>query len=236
MRYTKSKPQFTNIHPKKFFLSLARSQNMFLLNLYNEYCLPYVIDCACSSKGIECQRKKVVSHAYGKVLEIGMGTGLNLKHYDRSKVEHIWGLEPSEGMRKKAQPLIERSDLDIRWLGQGSESIPLETDSADTILLTWTLCSIADAEKALGEMMRVLKTNGILLFSEHGLAPDETVRVWQNRLNPIWNIIGGGCNLNRDIPALIRKAGFNIEELERAYIEGPKMTSYQYWGRATIPS
>lgn len=209
-----------------------------LYSLYENYILPHVINCACGSAGIERQRKKIVPLAYGVVLEIGMGSGLNLAHYDANKVDHVWGLEPSEGMRKKAVPNIERSDLDVRWIGLGSETIPLDTDSADTIVLTYTLCTIPDADKALAEMKRVLKPDGIMLFSEHGIAPvaDENVRLWQNRLNPVMNIIGGGCNLNRDIPQLIRNAGFDIEEMGTGYVDGPKLSSYNYWGRASIPA
>jgi len=185
-------------------------------------------------KAIRRQREKVVPQAYGKVLEIGMGSGLNLSHYDANKVEHVWGLEPSEGMRRKAQPQIEQSTMDVRWLGLPSESIPLDDDSVDSIVLTYTLCTIADTTAALAEMARVLKPDGKVLFSEHGLSPEENVQKWQARVNPFWKKLAGGCNINRDIPSLIRGAGFVIDELQTGYVKGPKIATFQYWGCASI--
>lgn len=199
---------------------------------YEEYCLPYLINCACSMRAIDKQREKVVPLAHGKVLEIGMGSGLNLKHYDRAQVEHLWGLEPSEGMRKKAQSNIVNSGLNVEWLDLPSESIPLADNAADTIVLTYTLCTIPDPVSALKEMRRVLKPEGRLLFSEHGIAPEPSVQKWQARINPVWKKIAGGCNLNRDIPSLISSVGFHIGSLQQCYIKGPKVAAYQYWGQA----
>lgn len=204
------------------------------MKLYDEYVLPHVINCACGMKAVERQRSMVVPEARGKILEIGMGSGLNLKHYDPDKVEHLWGLEPSEGMRRKAQANIEASKLPLEWLGLPSESIPLNDDVADTVVLTYTLCTIPDPEAALAEMRRVLKPDGFMVFSEHGLSPDKDVRAWQGRVNPIWKRLAGGCNLNRDIPALLSNAGFRLDELNAGYIKGPKIATYQYWGRASI--
>lgn len=204
------------------------------MNLYEEYCLPHIINCACGMKAVDRQRAKVVPQAKGKVLEIGMGSGLNLKHYDADKVEMVWGLEPSEGMRRKAQENISQSNVPVEWLGLPCEKIPLADNSVDTVVLTYTLCTIADSKSALAEMHRVLSPDGKLLFSEHGEAPEEGVQKWQRRINPVWKIIAGGCNLNRQIPALIRAAGFNIEELDECYIDGPKVAAYQYYGVASI--
>jgi len=202
-------------------------------NFYDKYCLPHFINCACDMKAIDRLRAEVVPQAQGKVLEIGMGSGLNLKHYDKQKVDMIWGLEPSEGMRRKAQKNLEKSALNIKWLDLPSEQIPLQDNSADTVVLTYTLCTIVDWQSALNEMRRVLKPEGQLLFSEHGEAPDENVRRWQARINPYWGKIAGGCNLNRRIPDLIKAGGFNIQKLDQRYIKGPKIATYQYYGFAT---
>ena len=202
--------------------------------LYEKYLLPHLINCACGTKEIERQRSLVVPKAKGRVLEIGMGSGLNLKHYEKNQVEHLWGLEPSEGMRKKAQSNINRSNIPVDWLGLPSEKIPLDDNVVDTIVLTYTLCTIADTKSALAEMKRVLKPNGLMLFCEHGLSPEKTISQWQTRINPIWKKIAGGCNLNRNIPNLISMAGFEFRQLNQEYIKGPKIATYQYWGVASI--
>jgi len=163
-----------------------------------------------------------------------MGAGLNLQHYDATKVDMVWGLEPSEGMRRKAKSVIEQSDIEVDWLALGGEEIPLEDNSADTVLLTYTLCTIANSDAALAEMRRVLKPEGSLLFCEHGEAPDQNVRKWQRRINPIWKRCFGGCHLNKRIPDMIRSANFKIKELDHMYVPGPKIAAYNYWGMATL--
>jgi ubiquinone/menaquinone biosynthesis C-methylase UbiE len=183
-------------------------------------------------KAIDRQRSKMVPLAKGVVLEIGMGSALNLKHYDVDKVEMIWGLEPSAGMRRKAQSNLDQSSIKVKWLDLPSESIPLDDNSVDTVVLTYTLCTIADWRAALVEMKRVLKSDGKLIFSEHGKAPDEDVQNWQKRVNPIWKKLAGGCNLDRDIPRLIESVGFKIDKLEQCYVKGPKIATYQYFGTA----
>ncbi len=203
------------------------------MSFYENHVLPHVINCACGMPAIEKQRSKVVPQAYGKVLEIGMGSGLNLKHYDAAKVEMVWGLEPSGGMRRRAQKNLSNSDVTVQWLDLPGESVPLDDDSADTVVLTYTLCTIADYQTALAEMRRVLKPDGVLLFSEHGESPDENVQRWQRRVNPIWSKLAGGCNLNRQIPELLEDAKFKIEDLQQHYVKGPKVATYQYYGHAT---
>ncbi len=187
---------------------------------------------ACSAKPIQKQRQKIVPLAEGRVLEIGFGSGLNVPFYDPGKVIKIWALEPSEGMRAKAKPQVDASSLDIEFIDLPGEQIPLEADSADTVLVTYSLCTIPDALLALEGIRRVLKPGGRLLFCEHGKAPDEKVLRWQNRLNPAWQKIAGGCHLNRDIPALLAAAGFRIVSDERMYIPGLKILCYNYWGVA----
>lgn len=203
------------------------------MKFYDEHVLPHLINCACGMAAIERLRAKMVPLAKGKVLEIGMGSGLNLKHYREEQVDLVWGLEPSEGMRRKAQANLEASNVKVEWLGLPSESIPLDNESADTIVLTYTLCTIEDPMSALAEMRRVLKPTGELIFSEHGQSPDASVQRWQDRVNPVWKKMAGGCNLNRAIPSLILEAGFNITKLDQKYIKGPKIAAYQYFGVAS---
>ena len=203
------------------------------MGFYENRILPKVIDLACGQEPIAKQREKVVPHATGRVLEVGMGPALNLPFYDASKVELVWGLEPSEGMRVKAAPRIAEAAVDVEWLDLPGEEIPLDDDSADTVVLTYTLCTIPDFRRALAGMRRVLKPGGKLLFSEHGAAPDEGVRRWQDRINPFWKLVAGGCNINREIPKALEEAGFRIEQLDTMYLpKTPKIAAFQYWGSA----
>jgi len=202
------------------------------MSFYEEKILPHLIHLSCSTKPNRKQREKIVPLAEGDVLEIGFGSGLNLPYYDRAKVRKIWGLEPSEGMRRKARPAVDASGMDVEFIDLPGESIPLEADSVDTVLVTYTLCTIPDAVAALDEMRRVLKPGGVLLYCEHGAAPDESVRRWQDRLNPAWRSMAGGCNMNRDIPALLEEGGFEPVKVKERYIPGPKMLCYNYWGTA----
>jgi len=204
------------------------------MGFYENRILPKLIDVACATPPILKQREKVVPHAEGRILEVGMGSAINLPFYDASRVEMVWGLEPSEGMRRKAAPRIADAPFPVEWLGLPGEEIPLDDDSADTVLLTFTLCTIPDFARALEQMRRVLKPGGRLLFAEHGAAPDESVRRWQDRLDPIWKRLAGGCHINREIPQAIEGAGFEVESLDTMYLPGtPKVAAFQYWGSAT---
>jgi len=202
------------------------------VGVYDTYVLPHLIDLACGTGDIAEQRRKVVPRAAGRVLEVGMGPGLNLPFYDRSEVEVVWGLEPSEGMRRKAAPALESTDLDVRWLDAPSEEIPLDDRSVDTVVLTYTLCTIPDWQLALEQIRRVLRPGGRLLFSEHGEAPDDSVRRWQHRIDPIWTRLAGGCHITRPIPQLIESAGFEFVDIESTYLPGAKIASYHSWGAA----
>ena len=202
------------------------------MSWYEERILPHLMNFACSASPNQKQRQKIVPEATGEILEIGFGGGLNVPFYDPSKVKKIWALEPSEGMRRMAQPAVNGTDMDIEFIELPGEQIPLDDNSVDTVLVTYTLCTISDTEAALQGMRRVLKPQGRLLFCEHGKAPDENIARWQNRLNPVWSRIAGGCQMNRDIPALINEGGFNIEIDERMYIPGAKVLCYNYWGSA----
>jgi len=202
------------------------------LSWYSERVLPHLIDFACSASPNQKQRQKIVPDAAGDILEIGFGSGLNVPFYDPSKVRKIWALEPSAGMRRKAQAALDDTEMDIEFIDLPGEQIPLDDNSVDTVLVTYTLCTIPDAEAALQGMRRVLKPSGRLLFIEHGKAPDEDVLRWQNRLNPVWSRIAGGCQMNRDIPALIKAGGFDIKLDERMYIPGARVLCYNFWGTA----
>jgi len=202
------------------------------MSFYEERVLPHLINWACSTSPQKKQREKIVHLAQGDVLEIGFGTGLNLPYYDRERVRKIFGLEPSEGMRRKARPNVKESGLDVESIDLPGEQIPLEADSVDTVLVTYTICTIPDALAALEGMRRVLKPGGTLLYCEHGVAPDEDVQRWQDRLNSGWSKIAGGCNMNRDIVGMIEGSGFEITNDERMYIPGPRILNYNFWGSA----
>ncbi|MFT6268732.1 MAG: ubiquinone/menaquinone biosynthesis C-methylase UbiE [Alphaproteobacteria bacterium] len=172
-------------------------------------------------------RAKVVPLAYGNVLEIGMGSAVNLELYNPAQVTKVWGLEPSVGMRKKARHNIANASVPVEWLSLPGEKIPLANDSVDSIVLTYTLCTIPDWRKAMQQMHRVLRPGGKIFFCEHGQAPDDSVRKWQNRLNSLWARAFGGCNLNRAVIENIQSSGFSIDWFESNYIKGsPKFASY----------
>ena len=205
------------------------------MGIYNKYIMPRLLDFMCSVKPIQYQRKKIVHKANGLILEIGMGSGNNLPFYDYSKVEKIIGLDPSEELSDMAKKYSKKFNLNVKHLSGYAEEIDLQNDSVDTVLITYTICSIKNAEKALREIKRVLKQDGQLLFCEHGIAPDVNVQTCQHRLNPFWKHIAGGCNLNKNIPELIKGEGFTIKSLDYMYLPGtPKFIGYNYWGIATI--
>lgn len=202
------------------------------MGIYARYVLPKLLDFAMRQKPIMLQRQKVVPQARGRVLEIGIGSGLNLGFYDRTQVLKLWGLDPSEELRRLARERARAAGIDVDFLGLPSEQIPLEDASVDTVVSTYTLCTIPDVSRALGEMRRVLAPGGELVFSEHGRAPDASVARWQNRLDRVWGRIAGGCHLNRSIADLIGGAGFRIETLDTMYLPGPRPFTYTFWGRA----
>ena len=198
---------------------------------YERHILPYLLDLACSVSPIRRQRMKVIPQAEGKVLEVGIGTGLNMPFYDRSRVKLIVGVDPGLRMHRLARKRSVQAGLEIELIGLSAERIPVEDASFDTVVCTYTLCSIPDPMAALKEMRRAMKPGGKLLFAEHGKSPDANVLKWQTRLQPYWRQVAGGCMLDRDIPALLEEAGFQ-PDVQSLYLPGPKILSYHYWGKA----
>ncbi len=204
------------------------------MSFYENHILPHLIGFACATPQIMKQRSLVVPAAEGRVLEVGFGSGTNLGFYDPIKVDRLFALEPSEGMRRKAARAVDASPLDIEWLGLPGEEIPLDDDSVDTVVLTYTACTIPDAAAALKQMRRVLKPGGQLLFSEHGAAPDEAVAKWQRRIEPVWKPMAGGCHLTRKPDEMIEAAGFKIDRMTADYLpKAPKFAAFNYAGSAT---
>ena len=202
------------------------------MGLYNKYILPKIIDWACKQKPNMQQREKVIPLAHGNVLEIGVGSGLNLPFYDKEDIKHLTAIDPSEDIWNKNVVDIQSLPFEFEFIKAFAENIPVDNHIFDTVVITYTLCSIPDTYKALGEIRRVLKTSGKLVFCEHGKAPDEATQRWQNIANPLWKRLGGGCNLNRDIPGIIEENGFKMNKIETMYIPGWKPASFNYWGTA----
>ena len=204
------------------------------MGFYDRHILPPLINAACGGKAFAKQREKVTPFASGVVLELGFGSGLNLPYYDPAKVSRLYALEPSEGMLAIARRRAAGSAFPIDILAETAEALSLPDASVDTVLVTYSLCTIPDPASALEAVRRVLRPGGRLLFCEHGRAPDPAVARTQSRLDPIWKHIAGGCHLSRDIPGLVRDAGFHVAELKTMYLPGaPRWAGFNYWGEAT---
>lgn len=200
------------------------------MGFYEQRILPKLIDGGMRNKVMAAERPKVAALAEKHVLEIGMGSGLNIPHYT-DKVERLSGIEPSEVLRRKAKAFADAAPFPFEFVGETGEDIPMEDNSVDTILTSWTLCSIPNISQALYEMRRVLKPDGRMIFIEHGAAPDEKVLKWQNRLAPVFRVIAG-CSINRPMEDLIGEAGFKFLDLEMRYLDGPRILGYHYIGQA----
>jgi ubiquinone/menaquinone biosynthesis C-methylase UbiE len=201
------------------------------MGFYSDIILPRLCDLAMRNKQLVPFRERVIGAAEGRVLEIGVGSGMNLPFY-RPPVREVLALEPAPRLLIMARSASQASSMPVDFLEASAEAIPLDEHSVDTIVTTWTLCSIPQAATALAEMRRVLRPGGKLLFAEHGRAPDEGVRWWQDRLTPAWRRISGGCHLNRPIRTMIEGAGFRIDRIETGYIPGPKPMTFMYEGSA----
>lgn len=200
---------------------------------YQRHLLPRLIDLGCSSPQVAALRRRVVPQAEGRVVEIGLGSGLNLPFYDPARVSEVIGVDPAPSILRRARGRIAAAPMPVSLEVLSGESLPFETGSADSLVCTFSLCTIPDPAAALAEMRRVLKRGGCLYFAEHGASPDPAVRRWQDRLNRPWGRLAGGCNLNRPILALIEAAGFLPEDPDCGYLAAaPRFAGYCTSGRA----
>ena len=203
------------------------------MSFYERRILPRLINFACGTDLITRQRQKLIPLAQGVVLEIGFGSGLNLPFYDRTRVSRLLGVEPSNELREMSRRNADDL-LPLELIGPSGEAIPLKDKSVDTVVSTYTLCTIPDVDSAVREIRRVLRPDGVLLFSEHGRAPDPGVWRWQDRVNPLWKRLAGGCNLNRDVSGLLYAAGFKLDKLEQGYLPGPRLITFNSAGLARL--
>jgi ubiquinone/menaquinone biosynthesis C-methylase UbiE len=200
------------------------------MGFYAHYILPRLTDLAMRNKESARLRADWIRHARGDVLEVGIGSGLNLPFYSL-EVQRVYGVDPSIELQRMARQRAAAVPLQVEFLSQSAEEpLPLANASIDTVVVTWSLCSIANAPKALRQVKRVLKADGRLIFLEHGRSPDPGVVAWQDRLTPIWKRVAGGCHLNRKIDELITAAGFQIVEFRTCYLPGPRPMTYTYQG------
>ena len=202
------------------------------MGIYNKYILPKLLNFAMKAPAMTELRSQLIPVAEGKVLEVGIGSGLNLPSYnDRAQVT---GLDPSADLQVYARDIARERGMRIEFLINGGESIPIDDNTFDFVVMTWTLCTIPKPDHALSEIRRVLKPKGKVVFAEHGKAPDQIVANWQNRINPTWNILAGGCNLNREVELLYRNGGFTFDHITKGYVPGPRWATYNYRGVAAI--
>ncbi len=201
------------------------------MGLYEEQILPWLVHLSMRQRRLAPYRNRAVSNATGRVLEVGMGSGLNLPFYG-DKVTEIIGLEPSAKLLAMANKAARKSKISLVLMEGTAEAIPIEDQSVDVVVTTWTMCSIPEIQTALQEMRRILRPNGRLLFVEHGRAPEPGVRWLQDRLTPAWKHLSGGCHLNRAIEELIENAGFRMERLDKGYMRGPRPMTFMYEGCA----
>jgi ubiquinone/menaquinone biosynthesis C-methylase UbiE len=201
------------------------------MGIYRRFVLPHILDFVMRNDDLTAHRAELVSRATGSVLEIGIGSGLNLPFYSPA-VTRLSGVDPSAELLAMTRSKLDRVSFPVDLLCQPAEQLPFDRGSIDTVVTTWVLCSIPDPLVALREVKRVLKPGGQFLFVEHGASPDPGVQKWQHRINPIWKRISGGCQLDRRIAELIRSAGFDIAQLQNSYLPGPRPFTYTYEGSA----
>tara|TARA_Y100000816_G_scaffold73523_1_gene49488 strand:- start:1190 stop:1888 length:699 start_codon:yes stop_codon:yes gene_type:complete len=231
---------------KKYFYLFLSNISLFIIfplirliskSFYEKNILPKLINFTCNSGPINYQRKKIIPNAKGKVLEIGIGPGSNLKHYDNQKVTSILGIDPSEELNQIAQKRAEKNNLKVEFLIESASSLSVESNSIDTVVSTYALCSIPEPQETLQEIKRVLKGEGVFIFSEHGLSPNKRVSFIQNITDFFYPKIAGGCHTNRNIEKLISDNGFQFLDLNNMYLPGTqKFLGYNYWGKAKVSS
>lgn len=202
------------------------------MGLYEKYLLPRLLNMAMKSPDFARLRSELIPEAAGNVLELGIGSGLNLPFYRRGV--HVTGVDPSRELQAYAREVALAHTVDVEFFSQSAETLPFENASFDTAVITWSLCSIGEPLAALGEVRRVLKPGGRLIFAEHGRSPESKVAKWQDRLNPVWRKIGGGCNLNRRPDESMRQTGFVFDSVEEGYLPGPRFAAYNYRGIARL--
>ncbi len=202
------------------------------MSFYQEQILPHLIQMSMKQEHFEPYRRRAVSAARGHILEIGVGSGLNLPLYEPRT--QVVGLDPSTKLLSMAREAATDRAHSVELIEGSAEALPLPDHEFDTVVTTWTMCSIPNLPRALAEVRRVLKADGKLVFAEHGQAPEANVLRWQNALTPVWKRIGGGCHLNRPIDQLIAAAGFRIHDLKTGYMKGPKPMTFMYEGEASL--
>ena len=200
--------------------------------LYTQHVCPHIINFAMQNKVISKQREKIIPFAKGRILEIGIGSGLNFSFYNKSEVKDVFAVEPDNVLLEKAKKRALDNNIDLNIEKISAESLPYDNEFFDTIISTYTMCSISNLSSALNEIRRVLKKDGIFLFSEHGKSPDKNIYKWQKRLNPIQGALFGGCQLDVDIPNTLSMSNFDFNKINSMYVPGPKFLSYHYWGTA----
>jgi ubiquinone/menaquinone biosynthesis C-methylase UbiE len=205
------------------------------MNLYERYLLPHLTHWACGTRLLRTRRAQLIPAARGDVLEIGIGSGLNFDYYDATRISSLTGIDPSGGLLSYSKRRLKTIAYPVELIAQSAEQIPLANASMDTVVVTFSLCTIPDVAAALVEIRRVLKPGGQFLFCEHGLATDANVQLWQKRLDPLWGKLAGGCHLSRDIPQLLREARFRCDDLQSGYLpHAPRFAGYLFQGSATI--
>jgi ubiquinone/menaquinone biosynthesis C-methylase UbiE len=202
------------------------------MGLWARCCLPWLTDLAMRNRTARAERGRWIPEARGAVLEIGAGSGLNFPVYTRA-VTRLWALDPSAGMARLARRRAATAACPVEFLDAPAEAVPLPDGSVDSVVSTWTLCSVADPGRALAEVRRVLRPGGRLVFVEHGRAPEAGVAAWQDRLTPLWRRVAGGCHMNRVVDRLLADGAFDLATLEKGYAQGPRILTYLYRGTAT---
>ncbi len=204
------------------------------MSFYQKRVVPYLIHASMRQEVFAAYRRRLAAAASGSVLEVGVGSGLNIRYYG-DEVTRLIGLDPSPKLLAMARDAARLASRPIETLEASAEALPLEDATIDTVVTAWTLCSVANVSAGLQEIRRVLKPHGRLLFVEHGRSPEPKISAWQDRLTPLWKRMGGGCHLNRQIGALIEDAGFHIEQITTGYMRGPRPMTFMFEGRAARP-